>query len=394
MFQILLKNGLIIDPSQKISKICSVAVHDGKIAAIGKDISEAKAEKVFNMEGKIITPGLIDIHCHPSEGMVPGACPPDEIGINRGVTTLCDAGSAGAANFWTMRRYIIEPAKTDILCFLHLATTGLVTLPDDELWDEHDINLDYSKQVVEANRDIIKGIKIRVIQSLAQGLGMKGIEIAKKLSNDVNLPLMMHVGSGGNRIPGDPMDDFSRAAVSLLEEGDILSHYLTWEPGGLILKDGTVYPELEAAKKRGVVLDSSHASRHFSFTIARHAIAKGLLPTVISTDMTYIGLPVVQSLPVVMSKFINLGLALDQVIEMTTFNPAKALGEENKRGSLKPGMVADITVMELKKGDYIFGDGRGGEMIHGEALLEPSMVFKAGKVMPAYSGYHIPPVYT
>jgi dihydroorotase len=110
--------------------------------------------------------------------------------------------------------------------------------------------------------------------------------------------------------------------------------------------------------------------------------------------MTYIGLPVVQSLPVVMSKFISLGLTLDQVIEMTTSNPAKALGEENRRGSLKPGRVADITVMELKKGNYIFGDGRGGEMIRGEALLEPSMVFKAGKVMPAYSGYHIPPAYT
>ena len=395
MPQILLKNGLIIDPSQKIFKTGSVAIHDGKIAAIGKDISEAKAEKVLNMEGKIITPGLIDIHCHPAEGVVSLGCHPDEIGLNRGVTALCDAGSTGAANFDMMRRYVIEPAKTDIFCFLHLANTGLIILPwEDELWDEHDISVDYSKQVVEANRDIIKGIKIRVIQSLADGLGMKGVEIAKKLSKDVKLPLMMHIGDHKDHIPRDSMDDFSRAAVSLLEEGDILSHYLTWERGGLILKDGTVYPELEAAKKRGVVLDSSHASRHFSFAIARHAIAKGFLPTVISTDMTLLGLPVVQSLPVVMSKFMSLGLTLDQVIEMTTLNPAKALGEENNRGTLKPGGVADITVMELKKGDYIFGDGRGGEMIHGEALLEPSMVFKAGKAMPAYSGYHIPPAYT
>jgi len=392
MFQIILRGGVIIDPSQKINKMGSVAISNGKIVAIGNDISDAKAEKVFDLDGKIIAPGLIDIHCHPADGIVSLGCPPDEIGLNRGVTTLCDAGSTGAANFGTMRRYVIEPAKTDIFCFLHLANTGLITLPwNDELWDEHDISIDYSKQVIEANRDIIKGIKIRAVQSLADGLGIKGVEIAKKLSNDVNLPLMMHIGIHRNHIPNDRMDDFSRAAVSLLEEGDILSHYLTWESGGLILKDGTVYPELEAAKKRGVILDSCHGLNHFSFAIARHAIAKGLIPTVISSDMVSIVLPVAQSLSVIMSKFISLGLTLDQVVEMATFNPARALGEENKRGGLKPGMIADITVMELQKGDYIFGDGGGGEIIHGEALLEPRMVFKAGEVMPAYSGYHIPP---
>lgn len=394
MFQILLKGGLIIDPSQKIYKMGSVAISDGKIAAIGEDISEAKAEKVFNMDGKIITPGLIDIHCHPADGIVHGGCP-DEIGLNRGVTTLCDAGSTGAANFGTMRRYVIQHAKTDIFCFLNFANTGIITRPwDDELWDEHDINFDSSKQVVESNKDIIKGIKIRAIQCLVDGLGIKAIEIAKKLSNNFNLPLMMHIGNQGDRIPRDRMDDFSRASVSLLEEGDILSHYLTWQSGGMILKNGTVYPEVEAAKKRGVILDACHGLSNFSFSIARHAIAKGLIPTVISSDMTTFGLPVLQSLSVIMSKFINLGLTLDQVIEMTTLNPARALGEENKRGNLRPGMIADITVMELNKGDYIFGDGRGGEIIHGEALLEPRMVFKAGKVMPAYSGYHIPPVYT
>ena len=169
--------------------------------------------------------------------------------------------------------------------------------------------------------------------------------------------------------------------IALMEEGDILSHYLPWEPGGLILKDGTVYSELEDAKRRGVVLDSSHGLNHFSFTVARKAIEKGLLPTVISTDMASMVLPAAQSLPVVMSKFLNLGLTLDQVIKMTTTNPAKALGEERRRGSLKPGYMADITVMELTEGDYIFCDGHGGERMNGNLLLEPRMVFKGGKEM-------------
>ena len=157
---------------------------------------------------------------------------------------------------------------------------------------------------------------------MAETLGIDAIEIAKKLAADMDLPLMMHIGETRERVPADKMDDFSRAAVSLMENGDILSHYLTWEPGGMILKDGTVYPELEAAQKRGVVLDSSHGVNHFSFTVARHAIEKGLLPTVISTDMVTTVLPAAQSLAVVMSKFLNWGLTLDQVIEMTTINPA------------------------------------------------------------------------
>jgi len=392
MFQILLKGGLLIDPSQGIHKKGSVAIRDGKIVAVGEDSSEAEAEKVFNMEGKIIAPGLIDIHCHPAAGFSWLGVPADEIGLNSGVTLLCDGGTSGAANFEALRLFIVEPAKTDIFCFLNLSNTGLIALP--EIWCEQNIDLDSSKQVIEANVDIIKGVKIRAVQSVADGLGIQGIELAKKLAKDVNLPLMMHVGETRRRIPGDKMDDFSRAAVSLLEQGDILSHYLTWEPGGMILKDGTVYPELEAARKRGVVLDSCHGLNHFSFTIAHHAIAKGLIPTVISTDMALMVLPAAQSLAVVMSKFINMGLSVDQVIEMTTINPAKALGEEKKRGSLTPGMSADITVMELMQGDYTFCDGTGGEVIHGEVLLEPRMVFKAGEGMPAYSRYHIPPLYT
>lgn len=391
MVEILLKGGLVIDPSQGIHRKGSVAIQDGKIAAVGEDASEAEAEKVFDMEGKIITPGLIDIHCHPAAGFSWLGAPADEIGLNSGVTLVCDGGTSGAANFEALRLFIVEPAKTDILCFLNLSKAGLIMIP--EIWCEQNIDVDSSKQVIEANLDIIKGVKIRAVQSVADGLGIRGIELAKKLAKDVNLPLMMHIGETRSRIPNDTMDDFSRAAVSLLEEGDILCHYLTWEPGGMILKDGTVYPELEAARKRGVVLDSCHGLNHFSFTVARHAIAKGLVPTVISTDMASMVLPAAQSLAVVMSKFIHMGLSLDQVIEMTTINPAKALGEEKKRGSLKPGMSADITVMELTKGDYTFGDGTGGEIIHGEVLVEPRMVFKAGQGMPAYSRYHIPPVY-
>jgi dihydroorotase len=310
------------------------------------------------------------------------------VGLSTGVTLLCDAGTAGAANFDAMKLFVVNPSKTDIFCFLNLANTGLITFP--EIHSKNDINIPRCKTVIEANLDVIKGIKVRAVQSLADSMGLKAIEIAKKLADEVHLPLMLHIGETRDRTLNDKMDDFSRAAVSYLEKGDILSHYLTWEPGGMILKDGKVYPELDAARIRGVILDSCHGFNHFNFTIARIAIDMGLLPTVISTDMNLIALPAVQSLPVVMSKFLNMGLSLDQVIEMTTVNPAKAIGEQCKRGALLPGMDADITILELTKGHFTFSDGRGGEIMHGEELLEPRMVLQRGEVMPAYSGYHLP----
>ena len=391
MYDILLRHGEIVDPSQDLHKIASVAIKDGKIAEVADDISESKAKKVIPAEGKIITPGLIDIHCHPGAGFVWIGVPADEIGIDTGVTLLGDAGTSGWANFQAFRSLIVDKAKTDILCFLNLASTGLATLP--EIWSEKDIDIPRLGEVVASNRDLIRGLKLRCVQALEESLGIKAVELAKKIATDHKLPLMIHIGETRKRTGDHKMDDFSRAAVSLMEKGDILSHYLTWEPGGLILKDGTIYPELIQAQKRGVVLDSCHGLNHFSFVIARHALDMGLLPDVVSTDLATVSLPAAQSLVMAMSKFLNLGVSLDQVIKMATLNPAKALGEDGRRGSLKPGMLADITIMKLERGNFIFSDGTGGERIIGEVLLEPTGVFKEGKLYPAFSGYHIPPVY-
>lgn len=390
MYDKILKNGLIIDPSQNINKIGSIAIQEGRIAAVGDDfLDTANAKEVFNLDGNIIAPGLIDIHCHPAPKFADIGVPADEIGINTGVTLLCDAGTAGEANFEAIRSFIIGHSKTDILCMLNISNVGLIELP--EIWCKRNINIDRSIKVIEDNRDIIRGVKVRAVESLADGLGIEGIEMAKRVATEVKLPLMMHIGTTRKRLLNDKLDDFSRAAVSLLEEGDILSHYLTWEPGGMILRDGTIYKELREAKERGIILDSSHGLNHFSFSNARIAIDNGIIPNVISTDLCTVVLPSAISLTVVMSKFIALGLNVNQVIEMVTINPARALRENNRHGSLQKGSVADITVMELKKGNYIYNDGTNGETINAETLLEPRMVFKAGDMMPAFSRYRISP---
>lgn len=387
---ILLKNGQIVDPSQGMNEKGSIAIKDGRIAAVGSDLASCRAGIVLDMGGKILAPGLIDIHAHPADGFSRLGVRPDEFGIQCGVTVIGDGGTSGAANFQAFRKLIIEPAKTKIYAFLNIAKTGLIDIP--ELHTAFDIDEERTRQVVEANRDVIKGIKIRVIEPLADGVGIKGVETAKRLAADFKLPLMMHIGEPRDRVVDDRMDLFSRQAVSLLDKGDILSHYLTWEPGGMILKDGTIYPELERARDRGVYLDACHGLWHFKFSIARLGLARGFKPSLISTDLTPLGLHVVQSLPVTMSKFLNLGLTLEEIIAMTTINPATALGEEDRLGSLKAGMTANITVLETMKGDFLFSDGNGGESMRGDLLLEPRMVFIQGEMMPAYSRYHIPPM--
>ncbi len=391
MYDVVLRKGEVVDPSQEIHKVASVAIESGKIAEVADDISESKAKKVIPAEGKIITPGLIDIHCHPGAGVSWIGVSADDVGLNMGVTLLGDGGTSGWANFQAFRSLVVEKAKTDVLCFLNLASTGLATLP--EIWSEKDLDIPRMAEVIASNREIIRGIKLRCIQALEQSMGIKAVEMAKKIAADSRLPLMIHVGETRKRTDNLKMDEFSRAAAALLERGDILSHYLTWEPGGLILKDGTIYPELLAARKRGVVLDSCHGLNHFSFTIARHALNAGMIPDVVSTDLATTSLPAAQSLVVAMSKFLNMGVSLDQVIQMATINPARAIGEEGRRGSLKPGMPADLTMMKLERGSFIFSDGTGGERMVGEVLLEPTGVFKAGRFYPAFSGYHIPPVY-
>ena len=392
MYDVLLKEGEIIDPAQKMHGAGFVAIQDGKIAALGAKLPAMEARIVLDMRGKIISPGLIDLHCHASFGFALLGVPADEAGVDTGVTLLGDGGSAGAANFEAFRRLVVQPARTPVYCFLNLAKTGLISMP--EIFSPHEIDLELSKRVVEANREIIRGIKVRAIQPLAEGVGVKGIEMAKKLAADLRLPLMIHIGETRDRMEKDWMDDFSRSAVSLLEKGDILSHFLTWETGGMILPDGTVYPELEAARKRGVYLDSCHGMNHFSFAVARHALAQGFIPQIISTDLSFVNTSVTQSLPVTMSKFLNLGLSLDQVIEMTTVNPARAIAEEGRRGSLKVGNPADITILEAVKGDFLFSDGKGRGSLRGALLLEPRMVFQAGEMRPAYSRYQLPPVFS
>lgn len=386
MYDCLLKGANVIDPSQRLNGIFDIAIKEGKIACIDADIPAQDASVIFPLAGKIVTPGLIDAHCHPSLHFGDHAVLPDEAGVNSGVLLVNDAGSGGAANFQTLRHLYYGRVKSAMTFFLNVASAGLIHSP--EIRSLTDIDIELLKSVVERNKDVIKGLKLRALDSL-MAIPADVVQLALTTAEELNLPLMVHIGDFRARTANDPLDAFSRSVVKRLRRGDIISHYMTWRPGGMVLPSGQIFPELREAKERGVILDSSHGKNNFSFKVAEVLLADGLGPDIISTDLSSMGVHCVQSLLVTMSKFINLGMSLSEVVAATTCTAAQALGIADEWGSLKVGRHADISVLENVAGDFAFFDGVAGNSRKGTCLLEPRMVIRNGEVLPCRSYYHL-----
>jgi dihydroorotase len=383
VYDLLIKNGLVLDPAQNIYAEMDIAIEDRKIAALNSHLSENTAKKSIDANGKLVTPGLLDIHTHVAEAIMPLAVNPDETGVTTGVTTVVDAGSTGYANFNGFKKLVIPKSKTDILCFINLSPTGQAIIPEI-CWKN--IDPERIQDLIAQNRDIIRGIKFRAGAGVIEELGVEGVEIAKKIANQADIPIAVHIGIGlEESISDEKLNEFTPKMLSILDKGDILVHTFTHRQGGVICADGTVLPELIEAIKRGLILDVSPGSSHFSFEMCRIGMEQGIVPDTISTDVvnTNIGGPVVFSLPVIMSKFLALGLSLEQVIEKTTISPAKVLKEEELRGALRVGMLADISIFEIKQGEFLFTDGKAGNTLEGKQLLVPKLTLKSGEEIEA-----------
>lgn len=387
MYDIVIKGGRLIDPSQGINDTRDIAVSRGKIADIDRQIEDAEAGKVIDARGKIVTPGLIDLHTHVAHGIIDIGLDPDETGVRSGVTTVCDCGSTGTVNFPTFKRDVVSRATTDVFCFLHVVPDGLAVIP--EPWRLTDLNPAAMVSMIERNRDVIKGVKIRAMGALVKSLGIEGMKIAKKAASGAGVPLMIHIGADPDEpVTEEEMDRFTAEMLGLLEEGDILTHVYTWKKGGVIKPDGRVLPEFKEAVKRGVQLDVANARAHYSTDIVRIALSQGIVAHTMSTDITLTGFTtLVFSLLVTMSKFLALGFDLEQLIRMTTMNPARVLTGGKDRGSLAKGMPADISILELKKGEFRFNDGIEGKIFKGDTLITPVLTLKEGREIPAESRY-------
>jgi dihydroorotase len=385
VYDLVIKGGILVDPAQGIHEERDIAVTGDTIVAVETEIPSDRGARVLNAKNRVVPPGLIDCHVHCAHRIDRLSVPPDDIGVQTGVTTLVDCGSTGFATFEGFKAFVPPAAATDIFAYLHVVPTGLATIPEN--WGWYDADADLTIQTARENSDMVRGIKMRAIGSVIEQQGEEAIKLAKGIAVSAGLPLMVHVGIWMDEdTPQDKIDRFMQILLETMEAGDILTHIYSPNRGGIISIDGVPHPELENAIRRGVVLDVANGVFNYSYDIARAAVEKGLLPTTLSTDSAGANFdsPVVLSLTETMSKFMALGLSLDQVVEMTTINPARVLGEADRRGSVEKGKLADMTLLEVHEGEVTFFHRRERESTTtSDIRLIPRTTIKSGREIAA-----------
>ena len=350
-YDLLIAGGRVIDPGQNLSAVRDVAILHGRVARIAENIPHTQARSVFDATGKIVTPGLIDLHSHVYEHGTPLGVNSDRVGIEAGVTTIVDCGTAGAAMFPGFRKFVIEGARTRIYALLNISTAGCCT---DEIYlDPRLINIDAARAVIAEHRDLILGLKVRVRgrhEDLEHDISV--MTTARELADEMGIPIMMHWS-----IEPD--------LLAILKRGDILTHPFNpvSQNNANVFGSGTtqadeVLPQILELKDRGIYTDGQLGTTHHSWEVSEKAMRQGWFPDAISTDVARNpdGTPASVLLP--MSQYLHLGLSLEQVIECVTATPAAMLNYPEKVGSLEPDSPADVAVLDLEQGRFTFADGR------------------------------------
>src|SRR5471032_2775363 len=356
--------------------LTDIAIHDGKIAAIGQLDASVTAIHILELQGKVFaSAGWIDSHVHCYSKSPIYHDEPDLVGVASGVTTVIDAGSTGendVDDFYQLTRQ----AKTNVFAFLNIARTGIVT--QNELADMEQIDKVGVRESIARNPDFIIGIKARMSSSVVGKNGIKPLIRAKEIQQENDdLPLMVHIG---NNPPN--LDEIA----DLLTSGDIITHCYNGKPNRILSPEGVLRDSVKRALSRGVRLDVGHGSASFSFEVAGLAIRQGILPHTISSDIycrNRISGPV-HSLATVMSKFFTVGMTLPQVIDCVTSHAADALRLPAK-GRLDVGADADLTLFELRHAPQVFIDSEG-QSVKGESLLVPLAAVVAGVTLLTEEG--------
>ncbi|SHF28696.1 dihydroorotase [Thermoanaerobacter uzonensis DSM 18761] len=370
---LLVKNGYVIDPGNKMKGKFDIAIDKGKILGIYQPntFSEYSTKNVLDVSDCIVVPGLIDLHVHVFPIKTVLGISADHVGVNQGVTTVVDAGSTGASCINSFIDEVVKKNITRVLLWINVASPGLCE-GLSELADLKNIELEKLEEVIKEHSQVIRGIKVRMSSSVVKNNGIKPLEIAKKSAQKVKLPLMVHIGN-----PPPDLKDI----LSLLEAGDVVTHAFHGKKGGILDEDGKLILEAENALKRGVLFDVGHGTSSFSFKVMKRAIDLGIAPHTISTDIYLANITgPVYSLVTTMTKFIALGYSLEEVIKATTSMPAKVLRMEQEIGSIKEGNIADISILKWNQSPIKLVDSEGEEIV-AEKFLLPLYTIKSGKVL-------------
>jgi dihydroorotase len=362
MFDLVLRNGIVLDPAQGIKTQADVAFAGGKVAAVGQGLGPAGAER--DATGLYVVPGLIDLHTHVYWGGTSLGVDPDAYAKQSGVTTVIDAGSAGPGNIAGFRKHVIEPAEVRIVPFLNISFAGIFGFSHHLMVGEcDDLRLLHPRACVEAGRDhadIVAGIKIRVGRSASGASGLAPLDMGLETAAQLGLPVMAHL---------DHPPPYRSDVMARLRPGDIITHCFRPFPNTAATADGRIHQDVLDARARGVLFDIGHGAGSFGFATSMTMLKNGFLPDVISSDVhtLSIGGPAYDLLHT-MSKFLALGVTLPDVIRATTVNAAKAARIAD-RGTLKPGLLGDATVLSVEKGRIAFEDVIGHRVEGSEKLV-------------------------
>ena len=380
---ILLKGGQLIDPKNKIDAKMDVGITNSKISQVAADISAVRAKKVVDVRGMVISPGLIDIHVHVFAGTNkkqqymdgPNSLPPDGFTLRSGVTTVVDAGSSGWKTFPLFKKNIIDQSKTRVLAFLNIVGDGM----GEHQQDRNDMDPKMAATFAKYYKNDIVGFKV------AHFGGPQSIPVdsAVAAGNLANMPVMVD----WRGLP--PENSLEELFMKHLRPGDILTHNFHAGKGAgataamykeaLVDANGKVKPYVFRAQQRGIVMDVGHGANGFVFSQAIPAIKQGLIPNSISSDLHVANMNAGQKdMANIMSKFLNMGIALKDVIKLSTWNPAMYI-KRTELGHLSIGAEADIAVFKVRTGDFGFFDAHGG-YLKGSQKLEAELTLRAGKI--------------
>jgi dihydroorotase len=408
-YDVVLRGGRVIDPAQSLDGVLDVGVRDGKVATIARTIDAARGTRVVDVRDRLVVPGMIDTHAHVYQYVTGDfGMNADLVGIRSGVTTVVDQGGASPLTIQGFRKFIAEPAITRVYAFIsNYLVGGLVGHRYVKLYGPDGINVKETIRAIEANRDLVKGIKCHAEVGGYSRWGIETLRLAKQASREAQVPVYVHLGrlwaeDNGARI--DP-DRVVAEMLPLLDPGDIIAHPFTKNPGAFVSREGRLHPLIPEAIARGVRIDIGRGG-HASFAAARAVLDAGIRPFTVGADVhgytirrpldaawdagyfdesrqnradaaVMVGGPVVFSLAQVMNELIGLGFPLTEVIAMVTRNAAVAMGLEAEIGSLAPGRTADVSVIARDAGTWVLRDCLGSAITVGERL-RPEFALRAG----------------
>jgi len=403
-YDMLLSGGRVMDPAQGIDGAYDVAIQEGRVAAVRANIPRSDAQAVLDVSGKLVLPGLIDTHAHVYQ-YVTGrfGLNADMVGIHSGVTALIDQGGPSCMTLPGFRQFIAEPAQSRVYAFLSAYLVGgLEGHAYPSLYRPDCVDVEATVRAARENADLVKGIKAHAELGGFARWGIEVMQLAARIGQEADLPVYIHFGqlwplpdTGANDVDADAI---LPQVVELLKPGDVLAHPFTRHPGGFVDKHGRVHPIVREALARGLWVDVGHGS-HFSFKMARIALDAGIVPQTLGADMHGYNTSVPKpagtpdthpdkehmffgqtrfSLVSTMTTLMACGLTLEQVVPMATSNPARMLRLENELGTLKPGVVADVSVLHDERGRWVLRDNEGTQ-VSASRMLRPAFCLRAGQ---------------